>query len=436
MPDAASPEKPRPPFWRVLHWQILMALGLGVLFGAALRIGGVPEPTSFAGGVIDVASWLGSLVLRLLKMVVIPLTTISIIVGTARLGRGSKIEDAGGTRSPARLFGWTIGSFLVTSLAAAILGFVFATLAEPGAGSVEVEGIESAQGAEGASLYGVLLRIVPTNLFEALADGDILALIFVSVCLGLAIPRIDRKRGEALIETLDSLLDVVMVVTQAVLRVLPIGVFGLMVAMVATQGFDRFEQLGRYALVLIAGIAVHALVVLPLLGRLLGGREMRVPRASVGTAVLTAFSTSSSAATIPVTKAALTEKAGVSEETASFVVPLGATVNMDATAMHQCVVAVFLCQVLGIELTAAMSVTLVLVAVLASVGAAGIPSAGITLIFLVMQTLDVEGPEVDALVGLILVVDRPLDMLRTVGNVYSDTVVAAVVDRRSANSIS
>lgn len=366
--------------------------------------------------------WAGALFMELLRMVIVPLVMASIISGVA---------TAGGAGALGRLFSRTLGYILLSSGLAAIVGLIAVNLLRPGAGS-DFAGAARAELPElpaPNSVVGLLLDIVPENVVAAAAGADMLAVIFFSVVFGAAIAVLPDRSRTVLTDLFDALFQTMMRLTAGIILFLPLGIYGLITAMVGTTGFAAFGALALYAATILSGLAVHLLVSLPLLLVLLGGirpathfRNMREP-------LLVAFSTGSSTATLPVTMAAVEKKAGVPNRIGSFVLPLGATVNMDGTAVFECVGAVFIAQALGFDLTVVQQLIVVLTAVLASIGAATVPSAGLVVIFIVLEAINLRGPEVDLLVGAMLAIDRPLDMCRTAVNVFSDSCGAALIAR-------
>jgi Na+/H+-dicarboxylate symporter len=275
----------------------------------------------------------------------------------------------------------------------------------------------------------MLLGVVPENVVAAAARPDMLALIFFCILLGGAIATLPEKPRETLTHFFDAFFQAMMKLTSAVIRLMPIGVFALIARVVGTTGFASFKSLGLFMLTIASGITLHFLITLPLLLLLLGRIDPRVHFRKMSDALLAAFSTSSSNATLPVTLAAVENRVGVSNRISSFVLPMGATINMDATALYQCTGVLFIAQALGVDLTFGQHLVVILTALLVSIGAAAIPSAGLVLIFIGLQAVDLRGPEVEVLVAAMLAVDRPLDMYRTVVNVFSDSCAAAVVAR-------
>lgn len=413
-----------------LHWQILIALVLGV--GAGLLW---PNGTSWPGG-LDPAhffSFVGNLFLRGLKMVIVPLVAASIISGVAGVGAG---------RGLGRLFAKTVGWYVSTSLLAILTGLVFVNLVRPG---VDGQGPVAArlgltappaalasdlQGRGLGDIVGIAQRMVPENPLAAAASGDMLALIFFCVILGLAVAGLPDDPRRRQLGFWEGLLAAMMKVTGWVMATAPVGIFALMAGITATSGFAAFGPLARYGLVVLGSLAFHSLLTLPLLLRLVGGLSAWRHARAVAPALLTAFSTRSSSATLPLSMDCVENRAGVSNRVSSFVLPLGATINMDGTALYECVAAMFIAQAYGIELGFVAQFVVVLTALLASIGAAGIPAAGLVMMSIVLEAagLPLEG------IAMILAIDPLLDMCRTTVNVFSDTCVAVVVARTEGES--
>ncbi len=272
----------------------------------------------------------------------------------------------------------------------------------------------------------LLLDIVPANPFESMAEGKILQIIFFCLLFGYFITRLPKTPRETLTHFFESCFEVMMQVTNLIIRFAPIGIFALVSKTVATTGFEALGGLGIYVITVFVGLAIHAVFTLPAVLLIAGKGSPRRHAQAMAPALLTAFSTSSSSATLPLTMESLEKRAGVSNRTTSFVAPLGATVNMDGTALYECVAAMFIAQAYGVELGFAQQLLVVVTALLASIGAAGIPMAGLVMISVILTAvgLPLEG------VGLILAVDRVLDMCRTTVNVWSDSCGAAVVERQ------
>ena len=399
------------PWYRQLHWQVAAGLALGVATGL---IGGETAAAQIG--------WLGTLFVRLLRMIVVPLVFASIVSG---------VVSAGGGSAMGRLFSKTLGYYMLTSMLAIATGLIAVNLIQPGVGA-SFEGVSSGTLPELTtpnSVLDLVVAIVPENVVAAAAAGDMLALIFFSIVLGVAITTLPETPRQRLIELFDAVFQAMMRLTQGVIVFLPIGVFALITRLVGESGLDSFLALGLYMVTIVAGLSVHLFVTLPLVLLVLGGISPRIHFANMFDALMMAFSTSSSAATLPLTMQNVERKAGVSNRVSSFVLPLGATVNMDGTALYECAGVIFITQALGVELGLGQQMLVVFTALLASIGTAAIPSAGLVMIFIILGALNLRGPEVDVIVAALIAVDRPLDMLRTATNVFSDSCGAAIIAR-------
>ena len=399
------------PWYRRLHWQVLLAMVAGAVAGLA----GGPA-------LADKIGWIGTLFMKALRMIIVPLVLTSIVSGVASVGGG---------RSLGRLFSKTLGYYVLTSLLAALVGLAMVNLIRPGVGAriVDLSGVELPELEAPGSPVDILVDIVPENVVAAAASADMLALIFFCILFGAAIAGLPDKPRLLLTDLFAALFEAMMRLTSGVIKLLPIGVFALIVRVTGDTGFAAFEALGRYALMLAAGLTLHLLVTLPLLLYLLGGIDPRIHFRNMREPLLIAFSTSSSGATLPVTMDAVENRVGVSNRVSSFVLPMGATVNMDGTALYECAGVLFIAQVLGVELAFTQQLLVVVTALLASIGAAAVPSAGLVIIFIVLEAVNLRGPEVDAIVGAMLAIDRPLDMYRTSVNIFSDSCGAAIIAR-------
>jgi Na+/H+-dicarboxylate symporter len=405
---------------RLLPWFVLGAVVAGGLAGLSLR-----ELAGFRAA--DVERWNlglpGDLFLNALKMVVVPLIVAAIIGGVA---------GAGDLRKVGRLGAFTAAFYLGTTALSVGVGLVLVNLVRPGTG-IDL----SAAGAVPASLAAAerspgdfLLHLISTNpvgdAAAGLGEGRLLPLLLFCVLFGGVLTTIEGPGREAVERFFDGVLRVMMRITDLVILATPVGVFFLLLRTMATHGADAFGSIGRFGLTVVVGLAIQALVVLPLLIRFLGGRSpLALARASAP-ALLTAFSTCSSTATVPVTIECAVERAGIPRRIANFMLPLGSTVNMNGTALYEAVVAVFIAQAYGIELTLGQQAAVLAVATLAAVGTAGIPSASLVMISVVLGAvgLPLEG------IGLILALDRLLDMGRTAVNVWGDLAGAAICHGR------
>ncbi len=410
MSDPAPPPAPRS-WYGELHWQIFVAMALGVLAG-------------LAGGeaLADRVGWLGTLFVRLLKMVIVPLVLTSIISGVASVGDASSLG---------RLFGKTLGYYVLSSALAILLGLLVVNLIRPGVGA-ELLGAEAPPLPElqtPTSVSQLFVDMVPVNVIDAAAKPDMLAVILFCILFGVAITGLpDRPRSD-LTNLFEAAFQAMMKLTGGIIRLAPIGVFALIARVVGTSGLAAFKSLGLYMLTVATALTLHLFVALPLLLLLLGRIRPQVHFRNMIEPLTMAFSTASSAATLPVSLRTLEQKVGVSNRVTSFVLPMGATINMDGTALYECAGVLFIAQVLGVDLSMGQQMLVVLTALLASIGAAAVPSAGLVIIFLVLDAVNLRGPEVEVVVGAMLAVDRPLDMYRTAVNVFSDSCGAAIIAR-------
>jgi proton glutamate symport protein len=344
-----------------------------------------------------------------------PLIATSIITGVA---------GAGNTGSLGKMGLKTFVYYVATSLFAILTGLLLVNLIRPGADAALMLQ-ETPQGlTENVQTFSdVLLRLIPSNPVASMAQGDILPVIFFCLLFGIFLTHLDEPGRGTVPLVFQSLFKVMMLLTQSIIRLAPLGVFALMAKVVGTTGFTAFRSLGLYMLCVGIGLVIHACLTLPLILRLVGGLSPARHVRAMAAALMTAFSTSSSSATLPVTMECAEKNAGVSNRVASFVLPLGATVNMNGTALYECVAALFISQVYGITLSFGQQAIVVLTALLASIGAAGVPMAGLVMMGVILNAvgLPLEG------VGLILAVDRVLDMMRTTVNVWGDAVGAVVI---------
>jgi len=435
-----------------LHHWILIAMTLGAAIGLPLNFAGESgaiDPAAVAV-IADVGKAAGDLFLRLLQMLVVPLIVSSLITGVTGMGDLKKLG---------RLGGRTVGFYLMTSFIAIVTGVLMVNVFNPGEGA-DLGLLEAGAGAApeivseggqhvGHILWAQLEGMIPKNPLKAAADGDMLPLIFFSIVLGIFISAVEHQQkpepqegegpyregaeedvaeersGAALLRRFFAgLFAVMMRMTLAVIRLAPIGVFGFMLYAAAGRGFEAFQVLGMYALTVFVALCIHAFVTLPLILRFLGSRSPIDHAKAMMPALLTAFSTASSNGTLPLTIQCV-ERSGVPNEVSSFVLPLGATINMDGTALYEAVAVLFIAQVYGMDLSLGQQAIVALTALMASVGAAGIPHAGTVMMVVVLSAVGLP----TTAVGLILAVDRILDMCRTTVNVFSDSCAAVVVAR-------
>ncbi len=397
-----------------LHTKILIALILGIPAGFLL------------GPRADLLKPVGDIFLRLIRMIVVPLVFSSLFVGTASLGDIRKLGRIGIK---------TIGYYLCTTAIAISIGLLLGNVFSPGSNIdeatrdrlVDTHQVEAAEKIDIASqkpdVFDTLVKIVPGNPVESLAEANMLQIIFFALLLGVAVTMLPEIKGRPLIDFFESLSDTMIKMVHIVMKMAPLGVFALIAVVVGRFGTDILFSLMKYSLIVVAGLGIHALFTYSAAIKVLAGYSPLRFFRGIRPAQLIAFSTSSSNATLPVTMEVCEENLGVSEKVSSFVLPLGATINMDGTALYQGVAAVFIAQVYGIPLTIIDQLTIVLMATLASIGAAGVPGIGIITLAMVLDTLGIplQG------IALILGVDRILDMCRTVVNITGDSSCALVI---------
>jgi Na+/H+-dicarboxylate symporter len=368
---------------------------------------------------------MGDIFLRALRMIIIPLILSSLITGVTNIGTGGNLG---------RLGLKTLSYYILTSTFAIIIGLLFVNLIRPGVGAdlslrQEVTGLVEKQ----PSLGETLIHIIPTNIFQAFNNSSMLSIIFFAILFGFFITRVKDPHREVLKKAFNAIFEVMMQITLFVIRFTPIGIFGIVARVVADQDDlgNLLASMGLYMGTVILGLLVHFLVTLPLVVKLIGRAKPWKHMKNMSTPLLTAFSTSSSGATLPLTMEAVEHNSGVSNKISSFTLPLGATINMDGTALYECVAAMFIAQAYGAEMSIVQQLIIVVTALLASIGAAAIPMAGLVMITIILTAvgLPLEG------VGLILAVDRILDMFRTATNVWSDSCGAVVIARSEGEKL-
>jgi len=405
-----------------LHWQILIALVLAGIIGRLIT-----EDTSiFSVPLVSVFDFVGTMFINALKMLIVPLIASSIVVGVAGIGSSSNLG---------RLGGKTILFYASTTLFAILIGLFLVNLVQPGlvdgepardllALDADVSDVAAKVGGKGAGdVVEIFLRMVPPNIIAAAAQGEMLGLIFFSILFGYFMTRLEHEAAEPLFRFWDGLFKVMMKMTEFVMAFAPIGVFGLVAETIVRTGFDAAGPLLVFALTVLGALAFHAVVTLPILIKVIAKVSPLWLYKAVSPALLTAFSTASSSATLPVTMDCLEKNVGASNKISSFVLPLGATVNMNGTALYECVAAMFLAQAYGLELTFGMQFSVVLIALVTSIGVAGIPSASLVAIAIILGAI---GLPVEA-IGVLFVFDRILDMCRTSINVLGDATCATIV---------
>lgn len=428
------------------HWQILAALILATLTAVVLRAifaGSAESP--FVHAALSTCTFIGDLFMRALKMIIVPLILTSVIAGIAGLS-GMK----GFGRMGLQTFAFYIGS----SLVAILLGLLLVNTIRPGlvdgqpntvirsafshsassASEAEKEKVTTAGERDAKDFLDVFRSMVPENVVTAAADnGQMLGVISFSILFALAITKLPSSQASTLHEFFQAGNDAMIIVTGWVMAVAPIGVYALILPVVYQTGAELFANLGKYFVTVLLGLTIHLFVILPLALKLLGRvnpwAHLRVMRS----ALLLAFSTASSSGTLPVTMRCVQDGAGVSKRVASFTLPLGATVNMNGTALYECVAVIFVAQVMGIPMGFGTQFFVVTAALLTSIGVAGIPSASLVAILLILKSTNIPGAET-AVVAL-LSVDRLLDMCRTAVNIYSDSCAAVIIARSEGEKV-
>jgi Na+/H+-dicarboxylate symporter len=409
-----------------LHWQILIALVLSVVAGLATGTDGAIFGVTFD----SMYQFIGQLFLSALKMLIVPLVLSSIIVGISGLGNDHNLGRMGLK---------TLVYYAFTSFLAIMIGLIIVNMIGPGYIDGEPakdliglqpipEGTaEKVEGKGAGDIAEIFLRIIPPNIVQAAANGQMLGLIFFSLLFGFFMTRINEKPAQAMKSFWEGVFETMMQITDFIMKFAPIGVFGLVAHVIAGLDADSmddlFVTLGAFVASVLLALFIHVFVIMPIILSVIGRVNPLKHIKAMAPAMLTAFSTASSSATLPITMECVEKNAGVSNKTSSFVLPLGATVNMDGTALYECVAAMFIAQAYGLDLTFGTQFTIVLVALLTSIGVAGIPSASLVAITIILTAI---GLPLEA-IGLILAVDRILDMFRTSVNVFSDSCGAVVI---------
>lgn len=409
-----------------LHWKILIGMGFGVLFGLIFSF--IPNGGLF---ISDYIKPFGTIFINLLKLIAVPLILASLIKGISDLKDISKLSKMGGR---------TIITYLITTLTAVTIGLVLVNLIQPGKSiSVEtrnelVEAYasdtqakqEAAAKQQQSGPLQALIDVVPSNIFLAASNNrNMLQVIFFALFFGIGMILLSEKKVKPVKKFFDSFNEIILKLIDLIMLAAPYGVFALLAALVVeAPSLELFEALALYAITLLLGLGVMIFVYV-IIVRVITNRKVSFFMRGIAPAQLLAFSTSSSAATLPVTMECVEDNLGVDEEVASFVLPIGATINMDGTSVYQGVAAVFIAQAFGLDLSLSAQLGIVLTATLASIGTAAVPSAGIVMLVIVLAQAGI--PE--AGLALIFAIDRPLDMCRTIVNVTGDAAVSMIVGK-------
>lgn len=409
-----------------LHWKILIGMIAGVFVGLVINtdvhipgLGFLESPARKVLG--PLIGPVGKIFIKLLKMLIVPLIAASIVMGVARVGDIRKLGGIGGK---------TFAFYILTTFASVAVGLIMVNIIAPGVGGTSLGSVAPDVVHTEVTVSSILLNMVPENPIKAAAEGQILPLIVFCLLFGAVLTTMGSK-AEPLVSWFESLNEAMMRLTDWIIRLTPYGVFALIASVIVSVGPGIFTSVGKYMLTVILGLAIHGLVILPLILRYVGGASPLRYAGKVAPALGTAFSTASSSATLPLTIECVEQEAGISRRVSSFVLPLGATINMDGTALYESVAAVFIAQLYGIDLSFGQQVVVFLTATLAAIGAAGIPSAGLVTLAIVLGAV---GLPLDG-IGMILAVDRLLDMFRTMINVWGDTTGCVVVSKLTGEEI-
>ena len=410
-----------------LYIKILIAIVLAVIVGYLTN-----KQNIWGLRFYSAYGFLGELFLNALRMMIVPLITTSII---------TSIGNFPNNKSIGQLSWLTIVYYIITSFIVIVLGVVLVMLIKPGYISGQAAkhllGLSdlnpdmlqhlSNHGVE--DLFGIFLRMVPVNIIKAAADGELLGLILFSFLFGFFITKLPDDKKVVMRNFWEDANTIAQNMVILILKFAPIGIFGLVAKTVANTGFASFIPLLKFFFTVLLGLAIHAFILLPLLLFFVAKRAPWKYVRAVSPALLTAFSTASSSATLPVTLESIIYRTNISPAVSKFVLPIGATVNMDGTALYECVAALFLIQAYGVKITFLKAVMVILLALLTSIGVAGIPAASLVAIGVILMAV---GLPLQAL-GVLLITDRILDMCRTTVNVWSDTCCTAIVARLSGN---
>lgn len=403
-------------WFKIKLWQrVLAALVLGVAFGLiASNVMGQDAATNWIDSYIRPV---GLLFINLIRMLIVPLIFTTLVAGVIAMGKPSKLGSLGLK---------TIALYIVTTFFANVIGLTFGAIFRPGA-NVNLEGVEAVPvSTDPPSVTERLLEIVPTNPIAALADGDVLAIIFFSLFLGVAILSTGAA-GKPLGDLFNSASEVVLKITHYVMEVAPFGVFALVSYTAASQGLEALQAILTLIVAVYLGLIAHAVITYGILVRFVLNLPLIRFFRGMTDPIAVAYSTASSSATLPVTIAAASDNLGVKKSVAGSVLPLGATINMDGTALYLGILALFTAQAFGYDLTFMNYVMIAFTAAIVSIGAAGIPSASLFLLAIVLETFGVTPEHTAIIVGFILPVDRIMDMARTAVNVTGDAAVATAV---------
>ena len=413
-----------------LHWKIIIGLVLGLLYGIFAASQGLASFTN------DWVAPFGKIFLNLLKLIAVPLVLSSLITGVASLSD---------TKELSRIGGKTIAIYVLTTAVAVTIGLISVNILQPGDTvpedmktklqetykSAASGRMEAAEEVKDRSVLQPLVDMVPSNVFSSASNNrNMLQVVFVAIIVGIALIQIPKNKGKPVLDFFEGINELVIKLVDNIMLIAPIGVFALIADTITSVAGDNLNNilellsaLGYYMLAVIIGLVLQMAITYTFVLKSFSKMNLKTFYQGIAPAQLLAFSTSSSGATLPVTMERCEEELGVSEEVSSFVLPLGATINMDGTALYQAVAAVFIAQTIGMDLALGAQLTIVFTAVLASIGTAAVPGAGIIMLIIILEAVGVPS----AGIALILGVDRILDMMRTVTNVTGDATVAVAI---------
>ncbi|MEN6618377.1 MAG: dicarboxylate/amino acid:cation symporter [Rikenellaceae bacterium] len=404
-------------FKLALPWQILIGISLGILLGI------------FGHEYTCYTKWLGDLFLRGLQMVVIPLVFSALIMGVSSIG---KTADLG------RIAGKTFVYYIATTLIACALGLFLVNIFQPGKGvDLQLQEKVTEISSTNVSFIDQIVAIVPDNIFKAMAAGQMLPVIFFAILFGYFITVSTNKTRTLLTDLFNGVYEIMIKITFLIIRFAPIGLFGVVSSIVGAQAGNpkalssMFGSLGIYAAIIAGGCLIHGFGILPAIFVAFTRKNPYKFMKQMGTGLMTVLFTASSAASLPITLRDIQEKTGVSRKIAGFCLPLGNTINMNGTALYECFTAIFIAQAYGIDLTLGQEIVIVLTSLLAAIGTAGIPLAGLVMLAVVLKAvgLPLEG------IGLVLVVQQPLDMIRSAVNVWGDLTGAVIVAKSEGEKL-
>lgn len=406
-------------------WTVFIAIALAVLAGSWSGTDGSLLGITFYA----CYDFFGTLFLNALMLIVVPLVSSSIITGVARIGND---EDFG--RLGIKMFSFYIG----TTLLAVLIGLLFVNIFNPGSHISEthiaansLSPSELHLNAKDLSFAEVLLEIVPSNVLAAFSQGQMLGLIFFSLLFGYAISKIESHPSSILLGFWQGIFQAMIKITHLIMKLLPFGVFCLVAKTFATTGIGGIGPIALFLVTVLLGLAVFMFIGLSLFLKIIGKVDPINHFRAMGPALITAFSTSSSSATLPVTINCVEKRAGVSNRICSLVIPLGTSMNMSGSALYECVAALFVAQAYGIDMSIGKQILVVLLALITSMGVAGVPAASLVAVIIILKAIGLP-PEG---IGLFIAVDRLLDMCRTTVNVFSDSVCAVLVARSEGEQV-